>query len=250
MRVASGRIASRFGVCLVLGTLYFLDGSASGQFGGLSPFSDGLSAFSADLGKKEILGKTIRVPYVDVVSYFGYIQPGGKPDEVKDGKNMYYLYLWVPVVAPEIGVRMVSPVKGTNLTPGSNDFKDAKFDDNAGSDVFFDTWVRLERCVLAVTPEDIGKPCSQWAIYGDNDDSSELPAQPSGNKYNSVLRLTSEPSNPLKALVRGMYRIGFTSYKRGDVQGTFVAQVGAPVKLPGTAIARTPADLAKAVNKP
>ena len=61
------------------------------------------------------------------------------------------------------------------------------------------------------------------------------------------MRITSTPSDPLKALVRGMYRVGFTTYKVGDVKGTFVAQVGAPVKLPGTAIARSPADLASAV---
>jgi hypothetical protein len=51
-----------------------------------------------------------------------------------------------------------------------------------------------------------------------------------------LLRVVSEPSDPLKALVRGLYRIAFTTYKRGEVQGTFLAQLGAPVALPGIVI--------------
>ena len=85
--------------------------------------------------------------------------------------------------------------------------------------------------------------------YGSNDDSGELPAQPSGSKYNSVLRVTSSLSDPLNSLVVGLYRIGFTSYKAGEVQGGFVAQVGAPIKLPGIFIAPTLEELAKLVKK-
>jgi hypothetical protein len=135
------------------------------------------------------------------------------------------------------------------MKPAETDFVAADYTPNAESADYFDTWVRVERCLAAISPEDITKPCAQWVNFGDNDDSGELPAQPSGSKYNSVLRITSTPSDPLKALVRGMYRIAFTTYKVGEVKGTFVAQVGAPVKLPGTAIARTPADLAAAVAK-
>jgi len=184
---------------------------------------------------------------MDKISYFGYIAPGSKPDEVVGGKKMYYLYLWVPVVAPEIGVRMISPVKGL-AKPEKGDFVDPKFAANAETSDYFDTWVRLERCTAAINPEDISKPCGSWSKYGENDDSGELPAQPSGSKYNSLMRITSVPSQPLKALVRGMYRIGFTTYKVGEVKGSFLAQVGAPVKLPGTAIARTPAELAALVK--
>ena len=83
-------------------------------------------------------------------------------------------------------------------------------------------------------------------MYDSNDDSGELPAQPSGSKYNSLMRITSEVSNPLKALVAGLYRIGFTTYKTGEVQGSFIAQVGAPVKLPCVKIAKTLDELTKA----
>ncbi|OHD14925.1 MAG: hypothetical protein A2Z96_00950 [Spirochaetes bacterium GWB1_48_6] len=75
-----------------------------------------------------------------------------------------------------------------------------------------------------------------------------MPAQPSGSKYNSVLRVVSEPSDPLKALVRGLYRIGFTTYKVGEVQGTFLAQIGAPIKIPGVQVSKTLEGLAKVVK--
>lgn len=212
----------------------------------VSGCAGGLPTFGADIGKTSAAGMDARIPYQDVISYFGYVAPGKAPDEVREGKNMYYLYVWIPAVAPEIGVRMVSPVKGM-AKPGETDFVAADYAANAESADFFDTWVRIERCTLAINPEDITKPCAGWTTYGENDDSSELPAQPSGNKYNSVLRVATDTSNPLKALVRGMYRIVFTTYKVGEVKGTFLAQVGAPVKLPGVAIAPNPDELAKRV---
>jgi hypothetical protein len=192
------------------------------------------------------MGQDVRVPYTDTISYFGYVGPGATPDEVREGKNMFYLYLWVPAVAPEIGVRMVSPVKGL-AKPAKGDFVADDYTAHADDADYFDTWVRVERCTLAINPEDITKPCAGWSTYGENDDSSELPAQPSGSKYNSVLRVATDTSDPLKALVRGMYRIVFTTYKTGEVKGTFLTQVGAPIKLPGTAIAKTPELLAKAL---
>lgn len=213
----------------------------------VSGCAGGLPSFGADIGKQSAAVMDVRVPYQDVISYFGYVAPGKAPDEVREGKNMYYLYVWIPAVAPEIGVRMISPVKGM-AKPGETDFVAADFSANAESADFFDTWVRIERCTLAINPEDITKPCAGWTTYGENDDSSELPAQPSGNKYNSVLRVATDTSNPLKALVRGMYRIVFTTYKVGEVKGTFLAQVGAPIKLPGVAIAQNPEALAKAVE--
>lgn len=216
----------------------------------LSVACGGLPTFGADLGKQSQLGQEIRVPYTSMTSYFGYVAPGSQPDEVQDGKKLYYLYMWVPVIAPEIGVRMLSPVADLAKPEEGKDFVDPNFAANSADASYFDTWVRVERCLTAINPEDITKPCSQWTRYGDNDDSSELPPQPSGSNYNSVLRITSTPDDPMKALIRGLYRIAFTTYKTGEVQGTFLAQVGAPIELPGTAIAKTTEDLLKLVNKP
>ena len=207
----------------------------------LSVSAQKLEKFSADLAKKEVMGKEIRVPYTDMLSYYGYIKPGAAPDEERDGKKYYYIYVWIPAAAPEIGVRMVSPVPD-KMTPEEKDIVTQAYKDNTSDKTsYFDTWVSFERAADVLKLEDAatkGKT-SKWISYGQNDDSSELPAQPSGSKYNSVLRVTSDVSNPTKALVMGLYRIGFTTYKRGEVQGSFLAQVGSPIKLPGVKMSNT-----------
>lgn len=197
-----------------------------------------LPAFGADLGKKSVMGKTIRLPYTSDISYWGYTKPGAEPDEVVKDKKMYYLYVWIPAVAPEIGIRMVSPGAAYG-SPGKEDMVAPGWEEGVkDKDSYFDTWINLERALSVINPEDIKTKIkgAKWISYDVNDDSGELPAQPSGSKYNSLLRITSDPSDPVKALVRGLYRIAFTSYKAGEVQGTFLAQVGAPVKLPGIVI--------------
>jgi len=208
-----------------------------------------LPPFGADLGKQEVAGQEIRPTYNTVVSYFGYVAPGAEPDEVREGKKMYYLYFWLPKIAPEVGVRMLSPVGRMAQVDPKKDFIDPAFASHKDNDLYFDTWVRFERCLAAVNPEDISKPCNQWVTFGENDDSNELPANPSGQKYNSMLRVATNTEDPLRALVRGMYRLAFATYKIGEVQGTFLAQVGAPIDLPGSVFARNPVDLAKEVNE-
>lgn len=217
---------------------------------GLSAQAQKLDKFGADLAKKSVMGKEIRVPYTDLISYYGYIKPGSKPDEVKGGKKMYYLYVWIPIAAPEIGVRMISPAP-ENAKPTDKDYVSADFTANAERTSFFDTWVTFERAEGILKLDDVAAKAktAKWTTIESNDDSSEMPAQPSGSKYNSLMRITSDPSNPTKSLVMGLYRIGFTTYKTGEVQGSFLAQLGAPVALPGVAVATKPEDLAKAAKK-
>lgn len=206
-----------------------------------------LGNFGADLAKKSLMGKEIRVPYTDMVSYYGFIKPGSKPDEVKGGKKMYYIYVWVPVAAPEIGIRMISPVP-EGMTPSDKDYKSADYVANAAdTKSFFDTWVTFERADGIFKVEDVAAKAktASWTKIESNDDSSEMPANPKGSKYNSLMRITSNPSDPTKSLVMGLYRIGFTTYKTGEVEGSFLAQMGAPVKLPGVQVAVNPADIKK-----
>lgn len=221
-------------ICLAMGTA--LNAQKLGKFG-------------ADMGKKSMMGKEIRVPYTDVSSYYGYIKPGAVPDEKKNGKNFYYLYIWIPAVAPELGIRMISPIP-EGMAPEATDFVSANYKGNEGDTKnYFDTWITLERANEVLSSKDIMKgKTSSWLSYGVNDDSGEMPAQPSGSKYNSLMRITSEVGNPTKALVVGLYRIGFTTYKTGDVVGSFLAQVGAPVKLPGVVIASSLDELMKNVK--
>ncbi len=53
----------------------------------LSANAQKLDKFGMDAGKKDVMGKEVRVPYTDVISYYGYVKPGAAPDEVKDGKK-------------------------------------------------------------------------------------------------------------------------------------------------------------------
>src|SRR6476660_6255931 len=176
---------------------------------GMTATAQKLDKFGADMGKKSVMGKEIRLPYTDVQSYYGFIKPGDAPDEVKGGKKMYYVYVWIPVAAPEIGVRMMSPVP-ENLKPGEKDYaSDSYRANNADTKSFFDTWVTLERAEGIMKIEDVAAKAksAKWTSIDRNDDSSEMPAQPSGSKYNSLMRITSNPSDPMKSLVMGLYRI-------------------------------------------
>lgn len=195
-----------------------------------------LGKFGSSVEKK--LGpKTIRAPYTDVISYLGYAAPGNE-DEVKEGKKFYYLYVWIPAVAPELGVRMMSPVGKTKIKKAT---KAKAYEDKAGSKDFFDTYITLERSNI-VSKDKISEASvasAKWVTLAKNDDSSEMPKQPSGSGYNSLLRYKSQAGDPLKALTVGLYRVGFTTYKRGEVKGTFLAEIASPIKLPGVAIAKT-----------
>lgn len=193
-----------------------------------------LKSFGSSIEKKVGPVKK-RVPYLDVISYLGHASPGTE-NEVKDGKKFYYIYLWVPAVAPELGLRMVSPA-GNSKT--KNPIMGAGYEENKGSKDFFDTYITLERSSVFLKDGIADSANATWTTLKKNDDSSEMPKQPSGRKYNSLLRYESKVGDPLKALTKGLYRIGFTSYKKGEVNGTFLAQVGSPVKLPGIVMSNT-----------
>ena len=176
-----------------------------------------------------------KVPYLDVISYLGHASPGTE-NEVKDGKKFYYIYLWIPAIAPEIGLRMISPAGDAKT---KNPIMGAGYEENKDSKEFFDTYITLERSSVFTKEGIAGSSDATWTTLARNDDSGEMPKQPSGRKYNSLLRYQSEVNDPLKALTVGLYRIGFTSYKKGEVNGTFLAQVGSPVKLPGVVMSNT-----------
>ena len=154
-------------------------------------FAQKLDKFGADMGKKSVMGKEIRAPYTDMASYYGYVKPGAAPDEEREGKKYYYVYVWIPAVAPELGIRMVSPVPD-KMEPAENDMMAPDYKENMSDRTnYFDTWISFERALEVTSSADAatkGKT-SKWVSYGQNDDSGELPAQPSGSKYNSLLRI-------------------------------------------------------------
>lgn len=197
-----------------------------------------LKSFGSSIEKKIGFIKK-KVPYTDVVSYLGHAAPNTE-DEVKNGKKFYYIYVWVPAVAPELGLRMVSPA---NKPKVKNAIKGKTYDANAKGKDYFDTYITLERSDILTKDKVKDAANASWTVLARNDDSSEMPKQPSGRKYNSLLRYKSKVGNPTKALTRGLYRVGFTTYKKGEVKGTFLAQIGSPVKLPGVVMAKTVEEL-------
>ena len=196
--------------------------------------------------KKGVGPASVRVPYTDVVSYLGYAAQGNE-DEVKDGKKFYYIYVWIPAVAPELGVRMMSPVGNAKF---KNLIESKAYVDNKDSKDYFDTYITLERSDI-VSKDKISNDAvksAKWFTLARNDDSGEMPKTPGGSKYNSLRRYKSQAGDPLKALTVGLYRIGFTTYKKGEVSGTFLAEVAAPIKLPGVAVAKTIDELLKSME--
>lgn len=205
-----------------------------------------LGSFGSSTTKK-VGPKTIAVPYTDVVTYLGYAAKDTE-DEVVDGKKFYYLYVWVSAVAPELGIRMMSPVGKTKV---KNAIESQGYLDNKDSEDYFDTYITLERSNIVekdkISEDAIAK--AKWTVLERNDDSSEMPKNPKGSKYNSLFRYKSQVGDPLKALTVGLYRVGFTTYKKGEVNGTFLAQIGSPIALPGSGVAKTIPELLKQINK-
>lgn len=183
---------------------------------------------------------TKKVPYTDINSYLGYAAPDTE-DAVVDGKKFYYLYVWVPAIAPELGVRMMSPVSKKNKI--KNPIMGVGYEENIGSEAYFDTYITLERSDIVTKDGMANMDAANWWTLAKNDDSKEMPKQPSKRSYNSLLRYKTNAGDPKGAITRGLYRIGFTSYKKGEVNGTFLAQIAAPIKLPGIIIAKTPEEI-------
>ena len=223
-------------VVIILGVMLFV----------LTPnMAQKLNKFGSSI-EKTVGPKTIKVPYMSVVSYLGYAEAGSE-DATVDGKKFTYIYVWIPAVAPELGVRMMSPIDAKTAKKLKNAIKSENYQANASSKDYFDTYITFEKSnIKSLAGIDKAKiDAATWTIMARNDDSSEMPKQPSGSSYNSLLRIQSVASEPLKALSIGLYRVGFTTFKKGEVLGTFIAEVAAPIKLPGVIVTKNIAELKK-----
>lgn len=169
-----------------------------------------------------------KAPYANYAQYYGYIDPDTHPNGTYRNKDAYYLYVWVPAAVDEIGVSMKSPAEGS---PGDNAFVQSNYKNKVkkNPDAWFDTYLVLER-MKAKTPSDIRPTAGIQMKLAENDDNGEMPKNPRDLHRNSLLRVNSADT----PLVRGLYRITFTSF-RGDIEGSFVANVG--TNVPGVKIA-------------
>jgi len=219
---------------LLVTAAFFL---CTGFFGG--------SDYNFKSSKTEGVGPLkVNLPYVKYEKYFGYVDTNVKPEGKYKDKDAYYLYLWVPAAIDELGVSMVSPAIDK---PGKKDFVHSVFKKGMKKDkkAFFDTYLVLDKLDISDTKKIVngGKVIKTLKT---NDDSSELPKNPGGKKYNSILRHESKVSSPTESLVRGVYRISFTSF-RGKVNGSYMATIGS--NIPGIKVANSLEKLSKLVNK-
>lgn len=206
---------------------------------------DGLPKLTSSVTKGMGFAK-VSVPYANTVEYFGYIDKDVKPDAQINGKDTYFAYVWVPAAIDELGVRMISPV-GDLAKPEKDDFVQNNFKDKFHSKdkTWFDTWLRVERMdVVDATKINEAKTAIQ--VLDEDDDGDDTYEEKRHAKYNSLTRIKTELNSPTKALVRGLYRISFTTYKKGKVEGSFVASVGS--NIPGIKIATSLSELDKLVN--
>lgn len=186
----------------------------------------------------------VSLPYLNYSKYYGYVDTSVKPEGKYKDKDAYYLYVWVPAAIDELGVSMVSPATGK---PSKDNFVHSFYKKGMKKDkkAFFDTYLVLDRMKLADAKK-IKDGAKVLQTLTTNDDSKELDKNPSGRKYNSLLRHESQVSSPTKALVRGLYRISFTSF-RGKVNGSYMATIGSNV--PGIKVASSLDELHQLVNK-
>lgn len=192
---------------------------------------------------KGVAGVEARLPYANYSNYFGYVDKSVQPEGKYKGKDTYYLYAWVPAAVDEIGVSMMSPAVSA---PQGTDFTHKNYAPGMEKDAakFFDTYIVLDRLNI-IDNTKIKNGGKVLQNLGRNDDTSELPANPSGASYNSLLRKTTSMNNPSEALVRGVYRISFTSF-RSSVEGSFEATIG--TNVPGVKIAASLEELHELVN--
>jgi hypothetical protein len=237
----------RLNQALLIASSAFISQTALADFS-LNKLTSGDELPTLTSSKKTGFGfASVRAPYVENTNYFGFIDESLKADAVIKGKNAFFLYLWIPAVADEIGVRMISPV-GDLASPEEGDFIHPNYDkaNKADPEQWFDTWLRVERMDV-IDPANIktgGKPLN---VLDEDDDGDDTYEEERHSKYNSLVRIESETNNPTKALVRGLYRITLTTYKKGDVAGSFVTTVGS--NIPGIQIAESPEKLHKLVNQ-
>jgi hypothetical protein len=184
-----------------------------------------ITCMNCDAQRLDRFGKANRISYDRIATYFGYADSLSKPDEVRNDTGYYHMYFWLNDSVSELGVRMISPVPEV-VMPDRGDLVSENYYENEKDKVnYFDPWISLERSNEISILSDVAKTKTEtWIPLAFNDDSAELFKQPSGNAYNSLLRIRSATA--------GLYRIRFTSYKKGKVRGSYLIQVGATKKMP------------------
>ena len=145
------------------------------------------------------------------------------------------MYFWLNDSVTELAARLISPVPWVVMPDKGDLVSDNYYENEKDKATYFDPWISLDRAKEISNVDDISKIKKRsWIPLAYNDDSSELFRQPSGKAYNSLLRIKSASA--------GLYRISFTSYKKGKVRGGYLIQIGTTSKMP-LKLVRNPEEL-------
>jgi len=182
--------------------------------------------------------------YSVIKTLYGIIPTKNIPSaDLKDTIN-YFVYLWLPDSVSEISIRLISPVP-PNVFPNSGEKITEDYQDPPDTTYkkYFDPEVYLEKSLNASAPEDaFQKTNLLWMRLGFNDNSSELFAQPSGEKNNSLLRILNNKKKNIR-LGSGLYRIRFRAHMEKNPEGTFMLQMGLMEMIPGIKLFRLAEEL-------
>lgn len=189
-----------------------------------------LDRFGAETGSEARDGFIHRNGYTGIVSYYGYIKPHTAPDDMRDGKSLYYLYFYLNDSLPEIGIRIIAPVPVV-IMPGKGDLvSDNYYQYEKDKSNTFNTWIALERAYSIKTFADVATKFEKtgWLQLSYNDDADEM-----FNKTNSLIRIINSPK---KNIVPGLYRIVISASEKEEVKGGFLVQLGSTSILPGVVL--------------
>jgi hypothetical protein len=178
-------------------------------------------------------GGVNKYSYNKIVTYFGYADSLSKPDEVRNDTGYYHMYFWLSDSVAELAARMISPVPVVVMPDRGDLVSENYYANEKDKTYYFDPWISIERANGITEQKDIAKSkSSTWIQLGFNDDSNELFAQPSGNHYNSLIRIKRRNDIGQKPFTPGLYRVRFTAYKKGKVRGSYLLQIGTTTILP------------------
>ena len=196
-----------------------------------------LDRFGAETGSEDRDGFIHRNGYTGIVSYYGYIKPGSVPDDMRDGKSLYYLYFYLNDSLPEIGARIIAPVPRV-IMPGKGDLvADNYYLNEKDKTHTFNTWLAIERAYSIKNFADITTKFDKtgWLQLSFNDDADEM-----FNKTNSLIRIINSAK---KNIIAGLYRIVISTSGKEEVKGGFLIQLGSTSGLPGVRLTPKVEDL-------
>lgn len=174
-------------------------------------YSQNLSKFVSITSSRMIDGKRVSPEYISDIKYFG---------NCESTLESKYLYLWVPELTQELGIRVISPI--ANLIPENKDIMEPSALIN--KELGFDPTIVFEIPGSLMTDRskivESGAKAN-WRSTFKNDDASEKVILSNEKETASVIRPAA--TSPKFA---GLYRVKISAAKDTKLVGSYLMQVG------------------------